>query len=426
MFKSGKRSAAAKPASPTYRMDHNQSLLRVIFLTTLIDMLGFGLIIPVVTPLLLDPTLSFMGSTATFADRSMMIGFLLASFSLAQFMGAGFLGALSDRHGRKPVLRYTVAGTLISYLVFGIGIVQASLPLLFIGRFLLGFCSGNLAVTFSAIADLSSTEYKSRNFGMVGAAFGIGFVLGPFLGGILSDSTWHPSLGYDTPFWAAAMLSALNLWVLQRYFTETLTTRRRSPLHPASGLRQIAKAFGRPELRGLFAVSFLMVFGFNFFTQFIQVYLIKRFDFGQGDIGTLFGYLGLWIALTQGLLLRPVSARLSPAPILRVSLLLMGLAVMGMLVPNQSIFLYAILPLVSLGQGFSSPNLLSLISNRADPSVQGEILGINQSVNSFAQIFPPIISGFIVAWDIQAPLLVSGSIIVLAWLTFVSNRSLRP
>lgn len=406
-------------------MSHNKSQLRVIFLTTLIDMLGIGLIIPVVTPLLLDTHLPFMSSGATFADRTMMIGFLLASFSLAQFVGSGLLGALSDRLGRKPVLRYTIFGTLIAYLIFGAGILTASLPMLFVGRLLLGFCSGNLAVTFSAIADLSDAEHKSRNFGMVGAAFGIGFVLGPFLGGFLSDSSWHPWLGYDTPFWAAAILSAVNLGVLQRYFAETLTATRMSPLHPASGLRQIAKAFGRPELRGLFAVSFLMVFGFNFFTQFIQIYLIKRFDFGQGDIGALFGYLGLWIALTQGLLLRPVSARLSPAPILRFSLLLMGLAVMCILIPKESVFLYAILPLVSLGQGFSSPNLLSLISNKADPSVQGEILGINQSVNSFAQLLPPLIGGMIVAWDIQAPLLVSGSIIVLAWLTFVSNRSLR-
>ncbi|MBM3446484.1 MAG: TCR/Tet family MFS transporter [Bacteroidetes bacterium] len=406
-------------------MNNNKSLLRVIFLTTLIDMLGIGLIIPVVTPLLLDPKLPFMSAESTFADRTMMIGFLLASFSLAQFVGSSLLGALSDRHGRKPILRYTVAGTLLSYLIFGIGIVQAALPLLFLGRLMLGFCSGNLAVTFSAIADLSSAEHKSRNFGMVGAAFGIGFVLGPFLGGLLSDSSWHPALGYDTPFWAAAVLSAVNLWVLQRYFTETLVAPRMSPLHPASGLRQIAKAFGKPELRGLFAVSFLMVFGFNFFTQFIQVYLIKRFDYGQGDIGTLFGYLGLWIALTQGLLLRPVSARISPAPILRVSLLLMGLAVMGILLPDQSVLLFAVLPLVSLGQGFSSPNLLSLISNKADSSMQGEILGINQSVNSFAQLLPPLIGGFIVAMDIRAPLLVSGSFIVLAWLTFITNRSYR-
>jgi DHA1 family tetracycline resistance protein-like MFS transporter len=406
-------------------MNHNKSLLRVIFFTTLIDMLGIGLIIPVVTPLLLDSSLPFLGTEATFADRTRTIGFLLASFSLAQFMGASLLGALSDRYGRKPVLRYTVAGTLISYLIFGVGIVQTSLSLLFLGRLLLGFCSGNLAVTFSAIADLSSAEHKSRNFGMVGAAFGIGFVLGPFLGGFLSDSSWHPVLGFDTPFWIAALLSAINLWVLQRYFTETLAAPRMSPLHPASGLQQIAKAFGRPELRGLFAVSFLMVFGFNFFTQFIQVYLIKRFDFGQGDIGALFGYLGLWIALTQGLLLRPVSARFAPIPILRFSLLIMGLAVMGIMVPDRSVLLYAILPLVSLGQGFSSPNLLSLISNRADPSVQGEILGINQSVNSLAQLLPPLIGGVIVAWDIRAPLLLSGSFIVLAWLTFVSNRPHR-
>jgi DHA1 family tetracycline resistance protein-like MFS transporter len=353
----------------------------------------------------------------------LVLGFLLSSFSLAQFLGSGLLGSLSDRHGRKPVLFWTVAGTMASYLVFGAGILTESLPLLFGGRLMLGFCSGNLAVTFSSIADLSSPEEKSRNFGMVGAAFGIGFVLGPFLGGLLSDPQNHPSLGYETPFWAAAALSALNLWMIRRYFKETLAQRTHRPLRLGDGVRQIRTAFGHPTLRRLFLVSFLMVFGFNFFSQYLQVYMIERFDYRQRDIGNLFGYLGLWIAVTQGGLLRPLSARFSPESILRVSLPVLALGFLGILWPTEAVWLYAILPLVSLGQGFSSPNLLSLVSNRADPSVQGEILGINQSVNSFAQLLPPLIGGVVVAWDLRAPMIAAGLFVLLAWLTLASIKS---
>jgi len=403
----------------------NKTLLRIIFGTTLIDMMGIGLIIPVVTPLILDPNRNLLDPSTAFGDRTLVLGFLLSSFSLAQFLGSGLLGSLSDRHGRKPVLFWTVAGTMASYLVFGAGILTESLPLLFGGRLMLGFCSGNLAVTFSSIADLSSPEEKSKNFGMVGAAFGIGFVLGPFLGGLLSDPQNHPSLGYETPFWAAAALSALNLWMIRRYFKETLAQRTHRPLHLGDGVRQIRTAFGHPTLRRLFLVSFLMVFGFNFFSQYLQVYMIERFDYRQRDIGNLFGYLGLWIALTQGALLRPLSNRFSPESILRVSLPVLALGFWGILWPTEAVWLYAILPLVSLGQGFSSPNLLSLVSNRADPSVQGEILGINQSVNSFAQLLPPLIGGVVVAWDLRAPMIAAGLFVLLAWLTLASIKSPR-
>jgi DHA1 family tetracycline resistance protein-like MFS transporter len=401
----------------------NKTLLRIIFGTTLIDMMGIGLIIPVVTPLILDPNRNLLDPSTAFGDRTLVLGFLLSSFSLAQFLGSGLLGSLSDRHGRKPVLFWTVAGTMASYLVFGAGILTESLPLLFGGRLMLGFCSGNLAVTFSSIADLSSPEEKSKNFGMVGAAFGIGFVLGPFLGGLLSDPQNHPSLGYETPFWAAAALSALNLWMIRRYFKETLAQRTHRPLRLGDGVRQIRTAFGHPTLRRLFLVSFLMVFGFNFFSQYLQVYMIERFDYRQRDIGNLFGYLGLWIAVTQGGLLRPLSARFSPESILRVSLPVLALGFLGILWSTEAVWLYAILPLVSLGQGFSSPNLLSLVSNRADPSVQGEILGINQSVNSFAQLLPPLIGGVVVAWDLRAPMIAAGLFVLLAWLTLASIKS---
>ncbi len=393
--------------------------LRVIFLTTLIDMLGIGLIIPVVTPLLLDSNRGFLPASAAFGDRTLTLGLLLGSFSLAQFFGSSLLGALSDRYGRKVILYRTVAGTLLAYLVFGFGILGDSLFLLFAGRLLLGFCSGNLAVTFSAIADLSTPDQKSRNFGMVGAAFGIGFVLGPFLGGVLSDSALHPNLNYDTPFWAAALLSALNLWVIRAYFTETRLELTQARWNWTKGINQVARAFTHPQLRFLFAVSFLMVFGFNFFTQYLQVYMIRKFQFGQGDIGNLFGYMGLWIALTQGLFLRPVTRRFAPDSILRFSLPLLASGVVGFLVPQNPVMLYAILPLISLGQGMSSPNLLSLISNRSDPQIQGEVLGINQSVNSFAQLLPPLLGGLMVAQNIHAPMLASGLFIGLGWLTFL-------
>lgn len=392
----------------------------VVFFTTFLDLLGVGIIIPIIAPLFLDAQHHLLPDHYSFSDRTFMMGLLISSFSCMQFFGSSFLGALSDRYGRKKVLFTSIAGTALGYIILALGIELGLPALLFAGRMLNGFCAGNLAVIYSAIADISKPEEKSKNFGMVGAAFGIGFVIGPFMGGQLADSALVSWFTYATPFWVAALLSLFNLLLISFLFTETIGQKINRNLHFSKGISNLKIAFTHQKLRVVFLISFLFIFGFTFFTQFIQVYLIEAFDYKQSDIGKLFAYMGIWIALTQGGIIRSVSKRFSPMNTLRFSLVFLAIAMLGLLLPSASWQLFLVLPFVSIFQGLTSPNITATVSNLAGSDIQGEILGINQSVSAFAQLLPPLIGGVVVGFDIRMPIFGSAFFILLAW--FVLQR----
>jgi MFS transporter, DHA1 family, tetracycline resistance protein len=400
-------------------MKSQKRLLGIIFFTTFIDLLGVGIIIPIIAPLFLDTAHHLLPDGFSFQQRTMLMGVLISSFSFMQFFGSSLLGALSDQHGRKKILLISISGTAVGYLIFASGIEAGNLWLLFLGRMLNGFCAGNLAVIFSSIADISNAESKSRNFGMVGAAFGIGFVIGPFLGGKLADSSLVSWFHYATPFWFAAVLALINVILIQGLFQETLQQKIVRQLKFSTGFKNLHKAFTNPQLRSIFTISFLFIFGFTFFTQFIQVYLIEAFSFRESDIGNLFAYMGVWIALTQGMIIRPLSRRFQPTQMLRFTLILLAVAMITLLFPQQGWQLFLVVPFISIFQGLSSPNITATVSNLADKSIQGEILGINQSVNAFAQMLPPLIGGVLVGFDIHMPIYGSAFFIFMAWLLFM-------
>lgn len=403
----------------------------VVFFTTFLDLLGVGIIIPIIAPLFLDVEHHLLPDHYTFSDRTIVMGLLISSFSFMQFFGSSFLGALSDRFGRKKVLFASIAGSAIGYVILATGIELGLPAMLFAGRMLNGFCAGNLAVIYSAIADISSPNDKSKNFGLVGAAFGIGFVIGPFMGGQLADPHLVSWFTYATPFWVAALLSLLNLALISLRFTETIGQKVNRSLNFTTGIKNLRIAFTHTQLRTVFLVSFLFIFGFTFFTQFIQVYLIEVFDYKQSDIGQLFAYMGIWIALTQGGIIRPVSKRFAPTATLRFSLLFLAMAMLALLLPSASWQLFLALPFVSIFQGLTSPNITATVSNLAGNDIQGEILGINQSVSAFAQLLPPLIGGVLVGFDIRMPIFGSAFFILMAWLllqrlTFARKAQAKP
>ena len=159
-----------------------------IFFTVFLDLLGLGIIIPILPALLLDPINGILKVTYSFSTRTLIYGFLIAAYPIAQFFGAPILGALADQKGRKKLLLLSLVGTVGGYAIFILGILTSNLYLLFLGRIVDGFTGGNISIAQSAIADVSTPETKSRNFGLIGMAFGLGFIIGPYIGGKLSDS----------------------------------------------------------------------------------------------------------------------------------------------------------------------------------------------------------------------------------------------
>ncbi len=405
--------------------NHSRPLLP-LFLTVFIDMLGVGIAIPVLAAVFLNETGGALPAGTPFATRTLLYGLLLAAYPIAQFFGAPILGALSDHRGRKPILLISLAGTGIGYLLFALGIYWQSLPLLFVSRILDGFTGGNIAIAMSAIADISDRQNKTKNFGLMGTAFGMGFILGPFLGGELSSPDLVPWFTLATPFFATAALTFINILLCAYFLPETLKKPVHTPLSLLTGMRHLTKAFTTPPIRTMFIVVFLLGLGFNFFTQFFQVFLIERFAFTEVDTGRLFGYIGIWIAVTQGILTRPVSARFAPEAVIRVVSLGLAVMLLTLIFPTKSMTFYLLMPFIAICQGLLMPNMTSVVSNLAGPDAQGEIMGINQSVQSAAQSIPPLVAGLLTGVALELPILCGSIITLVAWAIFTwSFRSPR-
>ncbi len=402
-------------------MNRKSNSLWPAFLTVFIDMLGVGIIIPIVPALFFDPRTNILPDYISYAQRYILYGFLIASYPLMQFFGAPVLGALSDKHGRKPLLLLSLTGTLIGYLIFAFAITTHNLVLIFLARMLPGFTGGNISIINSSLSDVSDERTRVRNFGLVGMAFGIGFVIGPALGGILADSSRISWFSMSTPFLFTAMLTAFNIAMLWWRFPETLPEPRQTQVSFLTGFRNIGKSFRRPELRSIFTSVLLYSMGFAFYTQFFSVYLIQQFKYTTGQIGMLYGWIGLWLVFTQGVIVRRMSGRIAPRKVVPITMILVAVCLAMLLVPQKASYFYYLNPLIAIFHGVTSPNMTSIVSTQAGKTFQGEILGINQSMLSLGNFFPPIIGGFISAHhgDSRYPLLASALFVGVAWLLFV-------
>lgn len=387
-----------------------------ILLAVFMDLLGIGIIIPVVAPLVIK---SGLLESSPMQTKNLVLGFLIASYAISQFFSAPVLGAWSDKIGRKKVLVFSIIGSIIGYLIFSAGIIFNNLALLFAGRILDGLTGGNLSVIYSAIADISDEKTKARNFGLVGMCFGLGFVMGPFIGGQLTNHNLISWFNYSTPFLFCALLSFINLILVIFNFRETLETKKQTEINIFTGIKNISKAFGRQELRNVFVISFLTVFGFTMFSQFFQVFLLNKFpERNESDIGLLFGYFGIWSVLTQGGIVRRLGKKYPPTKILSFSIPFMAFALITLILPEKWSGLYVTMALVSVAQGLTSPNVAALVSNLSEKDEQGEILGINQSVSSLAQAIPPIVGGLVIMINLNYPVIFSSLCLIFAWIIF--------
>jgi len=394
-----------------------------IFLTVFLDMLGVGIVIPIIPSLFLDFNNGFLPTDLGISSRNILLGFLLASYSFAQFFGSPVLGALSDNRGRKPILTISLIGTLAGYLLFAFGLQQQSIVILFLSRLLDGFTGGNISIAFSVISDISDEKSKAKNFGMVGAAFGLGFILGPYIGGKLADPTLVSWFNVKTPFYFAAFLAFLNILSVRFYLPETLSVKNNRAISFGTGIKNVAEAFTLPHLRKIFLMVFFITLGFTFFTTFFQVFCFNKYHWKIPEIADFFAYIGLWIVIAQGGLIRPLSKKYSPIPILKITLLTLSIALFFVIVPDKGMYAFIIGPFIALSQGISSPNVTTIVSEAALPQEQGKIMGINQSVASLAMTIPPIIAGFVTNISASLPNILASVFTLLAWFVLLTIKS---
>lgn len=410
------------------------SALGVIILTVFIDMLGVGILIPVVPQLLGNPRSPnyLLPDGWTYSQGLICLGFLIASYPLAQFVSTPILGQLSDRFGRRPVLIISLTGSALGYGVFAIGIITKNIPLLFISRTFDGITGGNISVAQAAVADISTPENRTKHFGLVGAMFGLGFILGPYIGGKLAvpDTTVLSAFGKQlfttphwfsaaTPFWFAAILCLINVAALSLRLPETLHTKQHGlAIAWNRSLLNISDSLKIPRVKSVVPAVFLYGAGFTFFTTFFSLFITQKLGFRENNVGDYFAYIGIWIAITQAVIAGKLAAKFPDWKIIRVVLLLLPFAILLTFLPSNTTQLLLITPFIPICVGLGMANITSMMSRLAPPERQGQILGINASVNALAQAIPAALTGFLGGINRNVPILASSITIGLGAIAF--------
>jgi DHA1 family tetracycline resistance protein-like MFS transporter len=377
-----------------------------VFMTVFVDLLGFGILIPLL-PLYAKEITAHPSYWMSWVNHSLNLsspgafwaGTTFLSFSLMQFLATPVLGRLSDLVGRRPVLWISLMGSAVGYLILA---TTGKFEWVIAARLLDGITGGNISVAQAAMADTSRPEDRSKTLGMIGAAFGLGFVLGPFLGGVLSHSTYGQALlasrGWHLPFFVAAGFSLLASFLVITWLPETLRPEARKHARQEEkrghALVQALKREGMPKVLG---IALLTMTGFAMMEGTYSLMAAQRFSLTQGQVGYLFGFIGILIVIYQGGLVRVVAARVPERLALSVGLLFMTVSLPILAyAPWMWPFILLMVPL-AWGSGMSNTATSALASRLTPSDEQGGLFGVLNAVQGIGRILGPAIGTFVFA-----------------------------
>ncbi|HEV7700945.1 MAG TPA: MFS transporter [Pyrinomonadaceae bacterium] len=356
--------------------------LIIIFVTVLIDLIGFGIVIPV---------LPYYANTEPFSAAPREIGFLVATYSVMQFIFSPILGRLSDRYGRRPVLFISLLGSAAGYAVIGFA---ATLPLVFLGRIISGVTGGNISTAQAYIADVTSVKDRAKGMGLFGAAFGLGFILGPAIAGLTSK------YGIHVPFFIAAALSLVNAIALYFFLPESLKPSMRVDLPKRKNrITEMLDAFKDREFREINIVYFLLVTAFSIMTYAFVLYTAFRFGFTAEQNGFLFAFVGIIAVIVQGVLIGRLVKIFGESKLVIGGCLIMAASLFAIPIVGPATggmtMLIVVTAALAFGNSAASPSLTSLASRTASEHDQGRALGILQSGGSLARAVGPVVGGLL-------------------------------
>ena len=360
-----------------------------IWTTVALDLVGFGIVVPI------------LGRYAErFGANGVQVGLMFATFSIAQMVFAPVLGRISDRVGRKPVIVFSLIGTAVGSVVTG---AAGALWVLFLGRALDGASGASVAVAQGAVADIAPPEQRAKLMGMMGAAFGVGFVVGPALGGLAALGGPH------VPFFVAGAIAAVNAVVAIFRLPETKPDT--THVHATHGRRSALS----PALQRFAIVGFLSMLGFAGFESTFSLWGKEQFGFTEGSASLVFVFVGVTLVAVQGGLIGPLTVKWGSRKLLRIGLTLVAIGLLLLSVTSSWVLLFVALFFLSIGQGFSGPSGGALVAEIAPVERRGEAIGYQQSTAAFGRIAGPVMAGALFDHvGISAPFAISGVLIVAA------------
>lgn len=396
-------------------------VLTILFVTLLLDVIGIGILVPVIPSLFTDTTSSsFLLADYSVGARYFIAGLMTALFGVMQFLAAPLLGDLSDTYGRKRLLSLGVGVLAVAQLIFAGGIALASLPLLFVSRLVAGIAGANFSIVQASIADVTIPEHRARNFGLIGAAFGLGFILGPLIGGYIVALTGNPAI----PFLFAGGLGILNLFSVTLMLPETHHARTKATKFSLfKAFYNIKVAYLDVYARPLYTVSFLQMLGFGIYTSFSAVFLTARLGFNEASTGTYFAYIGFCMVLTQIFIVRWASTRFSERRVIGFALPILALTLLLQICIYSPIFLYLLVPFTAAAVGLITTNLPALISKGVSKDRQGAALGINGSLQALSQGIAPLLASAVAAYSGISFIFILASLLVIFAFVLLPRRA---
>lgn len=407
-----------------------QNRLMTIFLIVFVDLLGFSLILPLLPYY-----------ARSYGANEAMIGLLTASYAAAQLIGAPVLGRLSDRYGRRPILLVSISGTALGFFLLGVAetlgrsigvaffganlaaINGAVLSLLLVSRVLDGLTGGNISVAQAYIADITPPDARGKAFGLIGAAFGLGFIIGPVIGGLLGER-----FGYAAPAFAALTIATFNLIAVYFFLPESVTPERRAELasrpRTAFSLRALIAALQRPRVGPLFHIRFFFGMAFSMFQSIFAIYASGApLNLSVEQTGWVLGYVGVLAVLVQGFAIGRLTRRYSDKQLILAASLLMTVSLFAWgVAPNVWTLLIVLAPLAFSG-GVLNTVINSALSKSVHPEEVGGVLGISASLESLTRVIAPTVGGVLLSlarpWG---PALFTG--VVMLWVASFAWRRL--
>ena len=378
-----------------------------LFLVLFIDGMGLSLLFPIVNSLIIETSSHFVPHATSLATREFLYGLIIGIYMICWFFGAAILGDLSDKTGRKKSLMVCLIGACIGYVFSGIAVNTSSIALLIVGRIVAGFTAGSQPIAQAAIVDVSTGQHKARNIGLILFAISMGFVLGPLIGGVLSDSNIVSWFGFSTPLYFAALLSLVNAFLLQVMFKETFIIAGETKIKVLRGITIFIEAFRHPKIRALSLVMFIMIFGWANFYTFIPLYVHELFHYGTLDQSYFMAVLGVGFAIGCGYIVDYCSQRFdNQKNVIWGSFAAAFFILLMLLVPSRiAAWIFTVFVGASVCVAYSI--IITLFSDQVSEDEQGWIMGVTGSIMALCFGLSSFLTGIIVSAGPKLPLILA-------------------
>lgn len=382
----------------------------------LIDALTFGIVIPSLGSILLNPAHSILPADTTLHVRNFLFTACLGLPMLFTFFGAPLLGDLSDQLGRKKALLFCLLGITFSCLLSAYGVMMGSVFLLIAGRCIFGFMDGSEAIAKAAIADMSTEKNKVSNMNLISLFGTVGFVVAPVLGGVLSNQAFSPFFNFLTPFYAAALFAVLNAILLWILFKETFVPQIKRKFRLLKGIQNLVLAFSDHRIRLLSMIFFCMQFAWGGYFQAITILLVEKFHYSSTQIGMFLTYIALCFVLTLTVIIRLLINRLTYQTIVSLGLLMIffGNMLVGFTESELNVWISVVPTCVGVGLCYNT--LLTLFSDAVDKDNQGQVMGVATGLFAIAWVLAALLSGLVSAVHLHLPYKIFSAVVLLGFL----------